>query len=306
MTHLSMAAPRLALVTCATVPEWEVDDEPLRVALGERGVVFEQPTWDDSGVDWGRFDAALIRTTWDYQRRPEAFLAWTRRVEARTRLFNPAPVIAWNLHKGYLRELEAAGVPIAPSVWLRAGEDVDLAALLAREVMAGGRAFLKPLVAANSDGTLRFDTGDAGELEAAQRHLDVLLAQGRDMVLQPYLGSVETEGEYSVLEFDGRVSHAVRKIPVAGDYRVQDDHGASDEAWTPDAEALELVRRCREAVRARFPGLDAPLLYARVDLLRDAGGGLVVNELELIEPSLFFRHDAGAGPRLAEALLARV
>ena len=125
------------------------------------------------------------------------------------------------------------------------------------------------------------------------------------MMLQPYLPSVEVSGELSLIYFDGKFSHAVRKVPVAGDYRVQDDHGASDHPETPNADQLALGQRCLDFLTAKKFDT-APLLYARVDLMTGPAGEDWIGELELIEPSLFFRHDAQAAGRLASALLARL
>lgn len=297
-------APRIALATCANLPGWERDDEPLHAALAARGVAFERPIWDDPRVDWSRYDLVVIRTTWDYAGKHAAFLAWAEALAGR--LLNPAPVVAWNTDKRYLRALAQLGVPIAPSLWFDVGETPKLAQ---RASEAGiERGFLKPVVGANSLGTLRFDARDPAELAAAELELERMLAH-EAMILQPYLSAVEDEGELSVICFDGAVSHAVRKVPVAGDYRVQDDYGASDE---PIALSDELA----SVVAATFAGLERiaaaegwaaalPLAYARVDLLRDAGGSLVLNELEIVEPSLFFRHDPEAGERFASALLNR-
>jgi len=302
---------RLALATCSSLPAHEHDDAPLHRVLRERGVELEQPVWDDPGVDWSRYAAVLVRTVWDYHAKHDAFLAWVARVGAQTRLFNPAPVLAWNSDKHYLRELEAAGVAVAPTVWLERGRAHDLSAALdAADIR--GRALLKPVVGANALGTLRFDARDAQARAAAQAHVD-RLTPTVGLMVQPYLASVEREGELSGFWFDGALSHAVRKRPVAGDYRVQDDYGAHDEPCELDAEALatcEATLGALEAV-ARVRGwlLARPLLYARVDLLRDdrhAPGAWVLNELELIEPSLFFRHAPGGPAALADALLRRL
>ncbi len=305
-----MERPRLALVTYSGLRSSETDDAPLVVALTARGCAVEHPVWDDPAVDWGRYAGVLIRTTWDYQDKREQFVRWAVEVEAVSRLFNPAALVAWNTHKSYLRELAERGVALAPSVWFDAGEQVELGAVVAERGIR--RGFLKPLVGASASDTLRFHCDRPGELAAAQAHLDeVVLKRGEGMVLQPYLERVEREGELSAIYFDGEFSHAVIKIPVSGDYRVQDDFGAYDGPCELDAEARAVAERtlaATEAVAARMePRPTFPLLYARVDLLRDQGGGWVLNELELVEPSLFFRHapEAAAG-RLADALLGRV
>lgn len=280
---------KLALATCAALPDWEVDDAPFHAALGARGVDVHQPAWD-AACDWSAFDAVLIRTTWDYVDRRDAFVAWAHRVASTTRLFNPASVIEWNTHKSYLRRLARDGAPLAPTLWFDRHDAVTLA-----DVLPWDRGFIKPQVGASASDTLRFSRA---ELPAAQAHLDALL-QRCDAMVQPYLSQVETQGEVSAIYLDGRFSHGVRKVPVPGDYRVQDDYGASDAPHTLTA----AERAVCDAVLERVPD---DLLYARVDLMRDDAGGIVLAELELVEPSLFFRHGPGAADALADALVRRL
>jgi hypothetical protein len=315
---------RIALATCSDLPSHEHDDAPLHAALRSRGVVVEQPIWDDREVEWTRFDAVLIRTTWDYQSKHQAFVAWAERVAEQTRLYNPAPIVRWNTDKLYLRELEALGVPLAQTQWFERGRAHDL-----RGAVRGAgivRGFIKPVIGANACGTLRFDARQPDQLDAAVAHLDRLVVDG-GVMLQPYLASVEREGELSAIYLDGVLSHAVRKIPrgPAGrvralgeggpyefecDYRVQDDFGASDRPTPLDDEALALGERTlaglREVAARRGWDVALPLVYARVDMLRDNHGALVLNELEVVEPSLFFRHGPRAADRLATALLERL
>jgi len=296
----------LALATRSDLPTWEVDDRHLHRELASRGVAFEQPVWDDPAIDWRRFDAVLIRSTWDYQDKRPAFLAWSERVAAVTRLHNPARVVAWNTHKHYLRDLAAAGVPLAPTVWFPRGRAVDLAGLVGA---SGWReAFLKPCVGATARETLRFPATAAG-IEKAQAHVDRLLPR-EDLMLQPFLASVMVRGEWSAIFVDGVITHCVRKIPVAGDYRVQDDFGARDEPYRPTAAERSLASTTMEVIRScagPCPGADGkPLLYGRTDFLWADDGSCVLTELELVEPSLFFRHSPAAAGTLADALLRRV
>ncbi len=274
---------RLALATCATVPTWEVDDRPFHAALAARGIDAPQVVWDDPAVDWAAFDAVLIRTTWDYQDRRDAFVAWAERLPVP--LHNPPEIVRWNTHKSYLRDLESRGVPIVPTEWLMRGTTPDIASICERR--GWRRAFIKPCVGATSRETLRFDAGDP----AAQRHADRLLA-GEDLMLQPYLPRVETDGEVSAIFIDGELTHSVRKVPVAGDYRVQDDFGARD--FPIDCPDVALAKRAVQAVGRN-------LIYARADFLAGADG-LLLTELELVEPSLFFRHGRHAADRLADAV----
>ncbi|HLQ38288.1 MAG TPA: hypothetical protein VK348_10820 [Planctomycetota bacterium] len=297
---------RIALATCRQLPAWEVDDRCLHAALAARAVEVAQPAWDDGTVDWRSFAAVLIRTTWDYQERREAFVAWAARAGAVTRLFNPAAVVAWNTHKSYLRDLGAAGVPLLPTVWLMRGDRPDVGALLRQHGWDAG--FLKPCVGATARQTLRFQ-GDARGIASAQAHVEQLLPH-EDLMLQPYLRTVERRGEWSAIFVAGELSHCVRKIPVPGDYRVQDDFGARDEPYVPTAAERQLAEHAA-ALLARAggpcPGADGrPLLYARTDCLWLLDGSSVLSELEAVEPSLFFRHRPATGGLLADALLARL
>lgn len=302
---------RIALATCATLPAWERDDEPFHAALRRRlapiGGVVELAIWDDPDIDWASFDLVLIRTTWDYQGKREAFIQWADRVGACTRLLNPAAIVRWNTDKNYLHDLEAVGVPIAPTTWFEVGQPCELAPIVEQRQLA--RGFLKPVIAANARGALRFDARIPAELAAAQSHLSRLIAS-EPMMLQPYLPAVESEGELSAIYFDDVLSHAVRKIPVPGDFRTQDDHGARDQPidLEPAAAALAELTLAKLGVIARERGWthELPLTYARIDMLRDPSGQFVLNELEIVEPSLFFRHGPDAAERLTAALLQRL
>lgn len=280
-----MALTRIAVATVRPLPEPDPDEPLLLAALRQAGADARMWDWHDDSVDPASFDLVVIRSTWDSHRAPDGFRAWVRRTAAATRLVNPADAVLWNLHKGYLRELEARGVPIVPTAWVAKGERADAAALLAR---FGGRIVAKPAISAASFRTERFA---AGEAAAAQRFLDDL-ASGGDAMVQPYLASTETTGERSLMVIDGAVTHAIRKTPrfAGGDESVS-------AALAPTAEEAAFAERTVAA--AGF----ADLAYARVDVMRDDAGRLVLSELELIEPSLFLEQHPPALDRLVRALV---
>lgn len=287
----------IALPMSADSAAYLDEEAPLHQELASRGLRFTTPIWDDPGVDWSQFDAVLIRTTWDYVEKLAAYEAWLERVDRLTRLFNPLPIVRWNLRKRYLAQLDAAGIPCIPTVWLAPGSGPDLSRILAER--GWERAFLKPEIGATASGTLRFNTDPAG-LDQARAHL---ARHHTDMLLQPYLSTVETEGELSLMFFEGRFSHAFRKLPVPGDYRVQREHKATDHAVPAQPGERALAERVLEAARGLSGG---DPLYARVDLLRDARGELRVTELEMVEPSLFLHHAPQGAAPLVTALLARL
>jgi glutathione synthase/RimK-type ligase-like ATP-grasp enzyme len=283
-------APRVALVTCASIRELTDDDRPLLGELWRLGIQAEPAVWDDPSVDWKRFDAAVIRSTWDYHLSPAAFLAWLSRHESMGgALWNPAPVVRENADKSYLKVLEAAGVPVVPTAWIARGENANLEALLASRGWTD--AVLKPAVSAGAFRTCRIKPGEG------QAELDEILAHG-DAMLQPYLPEIAAEGEWSFVFLGGEFSHAVLKSPRAGDFRVQEEHGGRAARREPPRELLE---QAREALIAG----PRPCLYARVDGVR-RGSELIVIELELIEPSLYLSHAPGAARRFAEAIKARI
>jgi glutathione synthase/RimK-type ligase-like ATP-grasp enzyme len=283
----------VALVTGAAGPSFmhEVDAR-LAAALRGRGARVHAPRWNDGEVDWESFDVAVVRTTWDYVDDRDAFVAWAAATADRTALWNPADVLRWNTHKSYLLELEDRGAPVVPTAWLAQGDRLDLTELLASR--GWSRAVVKPAVAAGSEGLARVDATQAA---AGQRHLDALLATG-DAMVQPYLSSVETRGELSVIVVDGEVSHAVRKRPTAGEFRIQEEFGGRYVAETLDRDAAELAAWLVDAAGTE-------LLLARVDLLEDEVGALQLAELEATEPDLYLDAAPGAAARVADAILRR-
>jgi O-ureido-D-serine cyclo-ligase len=283
------ALPSIALVTVDAARELDQDLPPLHAALARAGAKVQLVSWDDPRADWSRYQLALLRSTWDYVDRLPAFLAWCERAEHLTRLRNPASIVRWNSDKQYLRDLAAAGVAIIPSVFTRVGEAVNLP--------PPGEIVVKPSVGAGSRGARRFA---AHEREAALAHARSLLAEGRTVLAQPYLGSVDELGETALIFFAGEFSHAIRKGPLLqrGGSEVQGLFAR--ENISPRVPTRDELAVARSAVAA-IPG-DAPL-YARVDLIRSDSGAPQVLELELTEPSLFFDHAPGSADRYAEVIL---
>lgn len=292
--------PRLAFATYAGHPGLTPDDARVEPHL-PAGVALHAVPWDGRDIDWGSFDMVVLRTTWDYHLRPAEFRRWLDRLDAAgVEVSNPTPVLRWNLEKTYLRELAAEGVETVPTVWLRRGARVELAALAAGR--GWGRVVVKPTVGATSHGL--FVARDPAAASGQER-LDALLDRGAALA-QPLLIEVERDGEWSLVFFDGEYSHAAIKRPRAGDVRVQTDFGGSVEAATPPAELRRWAAECvRRVARRLGPGGDSPLLYARVDAVVTAGGPRLM-ELELIEPQLFLDLAAGAARRFAGALARRL
>jgi hypothetical protein len=272
----------VALASCVTLPEPDPDRPLLEAALARRGLAAATLAWDDPRADWSSARVTVLRSTWNYPHRPQEFLDWIGRTARVTELWNPPPVVHANIHKSYLLDLERRGIPVVPTRLVPRGSAVAL-----REAAAGWETVVvKPAVSAASLDTLRVAAG-AAEGEA---HLRRLAATG-DVLVQPYLTSVEGVGERALVCIDRALTHAVRKHPR---------FAAEDESVSPALPIDDDERRLAEAALATAKG---PLLYARVDVARDAGGRPLIMELELIEPSLFLLQHPPARERFADAIL---
>lgn len=294
--------PRIALVTCAALPELDPDERLLRDALVAAGADVESVVWDDPGVVWRGFDAAIVRSTWDYTEYVFAFREWALRAGLATRLFNAPDLIVWNTDKRYLLDLLEQGVAIVPTTFI-APEDRAHTAVIPSEEHA--EFVVKPAVSAGSKDTMRYSAST--DLDQAGQHVDRLLGQERVVMIQPYFDSVDTIGETGMIFINGTFSHAIRKGQMlrkggVGDMidglYVKEDIAAIE----PTAEQLQLARE----VLAAIPVVGEPPLYARVDVISDAQGKPLLLELELTEPSLFFAHDPDAAARMAAGVLARL
>ncbi len=280
----------VALVTCAALPGLHPDDRYLLHALRAAGVNAEPVIWEDPHQDWGEPRLAVIRSAWDYSFRREQFAAWAERAAARTTLWNSARMVRWNTHKGYLCDLARHGVSVVPTVVLPAGSTANLTRLL--EERGWEDAVLKAAVAQSG----RYAMFVPRERRAAgQAHLERLLPH-EDMLVQPYLPSVSTTGELSLVFIDGEFTHGVRKRAAPGDFRVHDDYGGSVQPDQPTEPELGTAH-------AAIAAAGEPLHYARVDLVAGPDGTSMVMEFEVIEPELFFRHSSEALERFTTAAL---
>lgn len=282
----------LALATAIASYAQDADMALLREACAAAGIATDVVAWDDPSVSWRRFDAVLLRSTWDYTTRLPEFLAWCERVAAHVPLWNPPEVVRWNTDKRYLGELARLGLPVVESHYLGPGDDPAAMPDLDEFVV-------KPTVGAGSSGARRFRRDTRA---AALAHARGLLATGHHVLVQPYQAAVDTEGETALLFFEGRFSHAIRKAPLLGaDGRTVRAAVGGDLIEPRQPSAAEHAVAARVLAALPF----GPLAYARVDLLPSPEGPRLL-ELELTEPALFLARDEGAAGRIAAALAARL
>ena len=271
------------------IGRWPEVLDRLKAVLEQTGATVTAIPWTDHVEDaalLGDYDLILPVIAWGYHRDHARWLTacgtWTR---AGLPVANPAEVLRWNSDKTYLARLADKGVPIPPTRWT---DDVTPDQVAAAFAETGAPMLIvKPTVSAGAFRTLRLSPGEPLTEPP----------QGAAMI-QPYLKSIETEGETSLLFFGGRFSHAVNKRPVPGDFRIQMQFGGLYRAVTPDAEAMVLAERVLAAIAES-------LLYARIDLARDDAGRWVLMEAELIEPDFYLDHDPSDGAGLAQAVAER-
>jgi hypothetical protein len=283
----------VAVASCLVLPEPDADLPPLLSALRAAGLSAEVMAWDDPGADFAAARITVLRSTWNYSERLAEFLAWVDRTDtqaegSRQVLWNGRQTVRWNAHKSYLLDLESRGIPIVPTQLVRRGARTTLAEL-ARD-RGWTDLVVKPAVSAGSRATLRVT---APTLERGEAHLRAL-ASSEDVLVQPYLASVEGHGERAIVWIDGEPTHAVRKAP-----RFLGDAESVSTLVAIDDDEAALARR----VVAAAPG---PLLYARIDVVRDELGLPRVMELELIEPSLFLPQAPTAIDRYIAAVRSRL
>jgi glutathione synthase/RimK-type ligase-like ATP-grasp enzyme len=288
---------RFALARCAVLPEPDPDEAPLVAALhalGHEGVGVAWDAPEGAAESLARFDAIVLRATWNYAQHAEAFRDWLDAAARATVMINPLSLVRANLHKRYLLDLASRGVPTVPTEFVDRGGRADVRAIAAANQWDA--VVIKPAVSAGSYRTSRFD---APQFDAAQAFLDDMVAgptDARDAMIQRFEPAVARGGEVNLIWIDGIVTHAISKRPrFAGQHEDVTAHTRITD------EEHGFARRVLDAAEGQ-----RGVVFARIDTFRDDSGQLMLSELELIEPSLFFAHGPGAAARLARAIVARV
>lgn len=285
----------VALATCGEALGLDTDMPLVQAALQRAGIDHVVVPWDEA-QEWSQYSMVVIRSTWDYHRRYDQFMAWVRTVSQVTQLANSAEIVAWNTDKRYLAELAAVGIPIVPTTYVAPGESLDPAAIDA--LLDAGDVVVKPTVSAGSNDTERHVDG-----ATLRAHIAAVHASGRTVMVQPYVRDVDTGSETGLVYIDGVFSHAFAKGPMLRDPKTMAQGLYAEEridARRPSPAELDLGDRVVDWVKSRF----GPPLYTRVDLLPSSAGPLVI-EVEMTEPSLYVHLGEDAADRLARAISRR-
>jgi len=282
---------RIAFLTLHDPAGFVIDDELAVLPLARRGIKVETLPWDRPGVDWRQYALVVVRSTWDYPRHSERFLDVLETIERQgVRLENGSEIARWSMRKTYLRDLAAKGIEIVPTFWrdgLVPGELVPLF-----EELRSSEGVIKPVMGANAQGAWRLD---AERARALAPEIEAYFAR-RPLMMQPFERGIVEEGEFSMMYFNGVHSHSILKVPKAGDFRVQEEHGSEIVLVEPEPALLV-------AGNAAIAAVGQKLLYARADFVRSEDTFRLM-ELELVEPSLYLRIDPGAPDRFADAVVS--
>lgn len=277
---------KIALLTCKDFTGIGGHDDYLLIEyLKQNDVEAVELIWREAH-DWSQYELVLVRTTWDYSKHREEFTNVLKEINSKTTLYNPLELMLWNMEKLYLKELKEQGVNTIATLWLSSEEEIVFGNIC--KELAVDKFILKPSVGAGSSGLKKIE----GPQDLKQ--LPKELTASPFMMAQPFIEGV-LQGEKSFLYFDGKFSHAISKTPKEGDFRSQEEFGATVTAYIPSERELKL---CEETL------LKLPIkpLYARLDFLPTEDGLLLI-ELEMIEPHLYLSWDDNAAKNIGKTLI---
>lgn len=269
------------------------EDKLLSEILTELGISHEIQSWSDPEVDWSSYSHLLIKSTWDYFDFYPEFLVWIDKIKALgIPVLNDLEIIRWNSNKRYLLEIEAQGFPTIAGVMLEKGSKPTLEQI--QKKVCSDTIVVKPLVSGGAKNTLRIPVSEWSNFEEKVTEL----VKEEAFLAQPYVKEVAEVGEYSLIFFNQKFSHAVLKTPAKSDFRVQHYYGGTIQEIQPDSSLLGPAQKLIDT-------FGKGTLYGRVDgVLID--GVFHLMELELIEPYLFLGLSDQAIPNYTKALRRRL
>ena len=276
----------IALLTCKEIDKNACNDDELIISpLASKGINATFEIWNDHSVDWRKYDACIIRSTWDYTEHIKDFLSFLNDRQKHLSLFNSFEIINRNFDKSYLFELEKNGFEIVPSLLLPRNEK---SLIQAQEIFQTTKIISKPTVGAGASGLVFHK--DSKEV----------VEDGGQFIYQPFLETIQEDGEISLIFFNGEFSHAILKIPKKGDFRSQEEFGSKITEFSPCDETLKYSKNALESFAK-------DTLLSRVDLLKnDQGQWRRIGEIELIEPALYLSFSRNAENRFIDAIISRL
>lgn len=280
---------RCAYLTMGNDNGWTIDAH-LAFPLMERlGWQVEPIAWRQAQVDWNAFTAVYVGTPWDYPTAPQLFIELLKSIDQSSAiLVNDYSLVEWNVAKTYLRDLQQQDIDIVPSLWFDSFDENTVGTAFAH--FAVEKIIVKPVISTNATDTYLLHQSEFIDLAQGLRKT----FRDRPFVVQPYIASIETVGEFSLFFFGTKFSHAIQKTPKANDFRVQEEYGANIISVQPTDSLVAAGDKVLSIVQPEP-------VYARLDFVRAVDDRFLLMELELIEPSMYLRMDDNAPRRFAIA-----
>ena len=311
---------RFALLTSDDLESYILDEHYLEKALKEKNHEWQWVSWKTKEVDWQSFDCVIVRTTWDYTKELSFFLKQLKTIENQNGfLLNPYSLIQWNSNKRYLLDLEKEGIPVVSTHFYEnlaflenIFDDLDTDKIVVKPSVGAGSKntffldkksieFFKEEKSAESR-SLSMDsvkqglgktTMDWNSVEIMEKVFKNL--QNRELMVQPFMKNIVLQGEFSAHFFGRQMSHCILKKPKTGDFRSQEEYGGYIRKVDMTESQMDFCKRVMNQIKG-------PWLFARIDFVMDNQGQEALMELELIEPSLYFRYAKGSAKLFVESL----
>ena len=265
------------------------EEQLLKSALENQGLTVNITYWNNPSYDWSKTRSLIFRTIWDYFERFDEFLLWLEEVRYKTQLINSYELVKWNIDKHYLKELSEKGIQIVPTYFAKKNSEITLAEII--ESQQWKDVVIKPAISASAYKTFKI----LEETVNSNEKLFKDLLNQRDMLVQPFINTIEKFGEASLMVIDGKFTHAILKKAKPGDFRVQDDFGGTVHDYVPTKKEIEFAEMVIEKCKAKP-------LYGRVDIIWDSEKNAYLSELEIIEPELWLRNYPKSAESIAEAV----
>ncbi|EAL52882.1 conserved hypothetical protein [Campylobacter upsaliensis RM3195] len=257
----------LIIATCKAYKEGNEALKKLKAKLENLHYQCELKAWQEIRVrHLAQNTLILPLAVWDYSLEYANFLHFLNELErAKISILNPSEILKMNADKSYLKILEEANLPIIDSIIFKQNEEFDLS------LIPFQKAVIKPLV------------GQSGyKVRFLEQKIPTKEEFPHGALIQPFIESVEELGEFCFIFFGGKFNYAIHR-QTQKDWRANSNYGVKIAPLkNPSKTHIDLALKTLKALKS------SNLLYARVDLLPQKNGNVLINEVELIEPSLYF------------------